>query len=189
MDEENKVVATATTQKKNIWGVLVLLIVCIAVMFGTWYFSRTYLEAYPIEGTSMYPTINDNDFALIFKTKKVKYNDVFIFYRPEEDKYLVKRVIGLAGDKIDITYSAEDGLFHVYRNGEMLSEDYINEPIDNHNGTYNELSVTVPEGKIFYLGDNRMHSTDSHYGYFYADVENVQGVAFLKYKGSKIKFL
>lgn len=186
MEEENK---TVVTQKKNIWGIVALLLVCLLVMGGTWYFSHNYLEVFPIDGSSMYPTINDSDFALIFKTKKLKYDDVFIFYRSEEDKFLVKRVIGLAGDKIDITYSDEDGLYHVYRNGKKLSEDYINEPIDNSNNTYFNLSVTVPENKIFYLGDNRMHSTDSHYGYYYADIENIQGKVILKYKGWKIKFL
>lgn len=174
-------------QKKNIWGVVALIIVCIAVMAGTWAFSHYCLEVFPIEGSSMYPTLNDKDDALIFKTQKVKYDDVIIFYNRDLNKYLVKRVIGLSGDKIDITFSEEDQVYHVYRNGEMLSEKYINEPMVKDR-TYNELSLTVPEGKIFYLGDNRLHSTDSHYGYYLADVNEVQGKVILKYKGWKIKF-
>ena len=184
MDENNNL----GVQKKNIWGIVALLIVCIAVMVGTWAFSHYCLEVYPIEGSSMYPTIEDDDFALIFKTKKLKYDDVFIFYRPQENKDLVKRVIGVAGDKIDITFSEEDQLYHVYRNGEMLTEKYINEPMMK-GYTYNELSLTVPEGKIFYLGDNRLHSSDSHYGYYFADIDEIQGRVLLKYRGWKVKFL
>lgn len=187
MEEQN---TNVTTSKKNVWGIVALLIVCLLVMGGSWYFSSNYLEAFPIEGTSMYPTINDGDFALIFKTKKLKYDDIFIFLRSTDDKYLVKRAIGFEGDTIEIIKSEEDGLFHVYRNGEKLSEDYINEPINNYNETYSDLTVKVPEGKVFYLGDNRMHSADSHYGsYYLADVENIQGKVLLKYKGWNVKFL
>ena len=68
---------------------------------------------------------------------------------------LVKRVIGMAGDTIDIDF--ENGV--VYRNGNALDEPYTAEP------TYLQetvtFPVTVPEGCIFVMGDNRNNSTDS----------------------------
>ena len=68
---------------------------------------------------------------------------------------LVKRVIGIEGDTIDIDF--QNGI--VYLNGEALEEPYTAEP------TYLQESVTfpvtVPEGCLFVMGDNRNHSTDS----------------------------
>ena len=68
-----------------------------------------------------------------------------------QKKMLVKRVIGVAGDRIEI----KNG--YVYVNGEPLKEDYTKDGYTD--GTMNE--VTVPEGHIFVLGDNRQNSTDS----------------------------
>ena len=68
-------------------------------------------------------------------------------------KNMGKRIIGVAGDHIKI----EDG--KVYLNGEELNEPYLREGIITDGGTFNE--VTVPEGCVFVMGDNRPHSTDS----------------------------
>ncbi len=171
--------------KKRLRNIIVLVLICLAVTGGAFYFSRTYLVVYPIEGVSMYSTLEDGEFALVFRTHKVKYDDVIIFYYPDAGKHYVKRVIGLEGDKIEIKFSEEDEAYHVYRNGEMVSEEHINEPMRYSH----ELTVTVPQGKIFFLGDNRNESFDSHHGNVYAEVDKLEGVVFLKYKGSKIKFM
>jgi len=168
-------------KKKSFRGLIIFFIVLLLVMGGAYYFSHNYLVVFPIKGESMEETLHDGDNVLLFKTTKVNYDDVIIFYRPDEERYLVKRVIGLEGDKIEIKYSYDDSLYHVYRNGEVLSEEYIKEPMDRN---YTELSVTVPQGKVFFLGDNRLKSLDSHLGLF-ADVDQIQGVAFLKYTGWK----
>ncbi|MGL5086879.1 MAG: signal peptidase I [Clostridium sp.] len=65
---------------------------------------------------------------------------------------LVKRVIGVSGDEVDI----RDGF--VYLNNEKLDEDYVSS--DTVNGPFT-LPVVVPEGKLFVLGDNRKVSKDS----------------------------
>lgn len=155
-------------------------------MGGAFYFSRTYLIVYPIQGNSMSSTLEDGEYTLVFRTNKVKYDDVIIFFDYDGNRYLVKRVIGLEGDKIDIKYSDEDKAYHVYRNGEMVNEDYIKEPMTSY---VQEISVTVPKGKIFFLGDNRNDSYDSHHGNVYADKKMLEGVVFLKYKSGKIKFM
>lgn len=170
--------------KKTIRNLIILLLVCLIVMGGAFYFSRTYLVVYPVKGMSMEPTINDSDFVLLFRTQKVKHDDVIVFYCPEYDKDFVKRVIGLENDQIDIKYSPEDDNYHVYRNGELIPEGNIKEPM-KYNG---EISVKVPAGKVFFLGDNRMDSIDSHVGLL-ADIEEIKGVAFVKYKGWNINFL
>ena len=110
-----------------------------------------------VDGHSMEPTLHEQDRLLVQST----------FYKPQRGdvvvvdgyinycKPLVKRVIALGGDTVDI--DAEKGI--VYVNGEALDEPYTAEP------TYTEGNIgfplTVPEGQLFLMGDNRQHSTDS----------------------------
>lgn len=70
-------------------------------------------------------------------------------------KPLVKRVIGKAGDTIDIDFTA--GI--VYRNGEALDEPYTAEPTYTYEGI--DFPLTVPDNCLFIMGDNRNGSKDS----------------------------
>lgn len=81
--------------------------------------------------------------------------DIVTFWSDELDKLLVKRVIGLPGD----TVSFSGG--YVYINGQRLEEEYL----DQQGGTIspNQSSFTVPEGCLFFLGDNRSGSNDARY--------------------------
>ena len=107
---------------------------------------------------SMIPTIHEGDRVIILRLphlfgKRPARQDVVVFAPGEEfgnDDDLLKRVIGLPGDTVEI----KSGL--VYVNGEALDEPYINEP---RRKDYDE--VTVPEDCYFMLGDNRNHSRDS----------------------------
>lgn len=171
---------------KKVRDIIIIFLICAMIMGGAFYFSRNFLVVFPIKGVSMENTIEDTEYVLLFKTTKIKYEDIIVFYCAEEEGYLVKRVIGKPGDTIEIKHSEQDDCYYVYRNGDRLVEDYIKEPMVNN---YYETTTTVPEGKLFFLGDNRNHSYDSHYGLL-ADISQIQGVAFLKYTNWKnIHFL
>lgn len=87
-----------------------------------------------------------------------------VFFSEEYNERMVKRLIGLPGDMIEI----KDGV--VIRNGEKLNEDYVKNK-DLYNGTYE-----VPQGKYFFLGDNRPISADSRlWKNPYIDGSNIQG--------------
>ncbi|MBD1373377.1 signal peptidase I [Hazenella sp. IB182357] len=141
--------------KLSIW----LICFAFAVLFA--YSVNQYGFALSIvNGTSMQPTLHDGDRLLINRFKFLldtpQVGDVVTFKDPStEGRYLVKRVVGLAGDIIEI----ENGT--LYRNGEKIAEQYIDTPIED--GNYGPK--TVEFGTIFVMGDNRERyaSRDSRY--------------------------
>ncbi|MBR1747193.1 MAG: signal peptidase I [Clostridia bacterium] len=180
-------------KKKTIRSIIIIFLVCLLVAGGAFWFSRTFLIVFPIEGQSMENTLHNKDKVILFKTQNVDYGDIVIFIKPgweapDTHKFYVKRVIGLPGDHIEIKYDLDDTLFHVYRNGTKLDESYIKEKVN----AYNEVDVVIPDGKFFFLGDNRMNSNDSHTqgGTFLGTLSDIQGKAFVRYSGwTDISFL
>ena len=116
-----------------------------------------------VYGVSMEPTFKSSDYLLISKQaysgdRSPQRGDVIVFTSHMKDengenKKLIKRVIALPGETVEVT----DG--KVYINGKELKESYTKDGTTN--GTV--YSVEVPEGRVFCLGDNRLHSTDSRF--------------------------
>jgi signal peptidase I len=112
-----------------------------------------------VDGRSMLQTLHDNDRVImsnLFYTPKK--GDIVVFQAPAEafgGTPLVKRVIAVEGQTIDIDFVTGDVLV----DGVKQNEPYINEP------THNRLDFTepliVPPGHIFVMGDNRNNSSDS----------------------------
>ena len=158
---------------KKVLKTIASLAIIIGLAYLLSFFATQYLIAsIPIDGHSMEPTIHDGDRAVVYRLAEPKYGDIVIFYSALDSKYLVKRVIGLAGDTIEVKREGSDS--YVFRNGEKLIEPYINEEMD-----YIQDEVVVGEGQFYYLGDNRNFSSDSHYGNL-GDMEQIVGVVFLR---------
>ena len=105
-----------------------------------------------ITDSSMNPLLNDNDIVLTFKTNKLKRGDIIAFYHG--NKILVKRVIGVSGDWVNIE---QDGL--VFVNGEKIEENYVKEFIKGD--ASDEYPIQVGEKSVFVLSDERDILTDS----------------------------
>ena len=134
-------------------------------------------RAVGVSGTSMVPTLSDGDWlAVTAVTTDLRRGDIVVVTQPWERAIpIIKRVIGLPGDTVDIDF--DNGF--VYVNGEKLTEPYIAEPTHEYYDV--EFPVTVPEGHIFVMGDNRNVSLDSRSSKVgFADKRFVLGKAFFR---------
>ena len=113
-----------------------------------------------VDGWSMVPTLQNGDRLLVLNAPlcgAYRAGDVVIAAKStfENGEPIVKRVIATEGQVVDIDFTTGK----VYVDGEQLQEDYVNELTYRAEGT--EFPLTVPEGSVFVMGDNRNHSSDS----------------------------
>ncbi len=123
-----------------------------------------FLRLSSVSGSSMCPTLESMDQLMLqiagYNTRRnpPKRGDIVVVISEEfgSDTPLVKRIIGVAGDVIDIT---EEGRVSV--NGNVLQENYISETISPEERGSVDYPYTVSEGCVFVMGDNRNLSIDS----------------------------
>lgn len=112
-----------------------------------------------VQGPSMRQTLQQGDRLLVVNAPlagEYRRGDIVIARKDTfSDDPIVKRVIAVGGQTVDIDFS--EGV--VYVDGEALEEDYINDRTYTYEGT--DFPLTVPEGSVFLMGDNRNMSTDS----------------------------
>ena len=142
-----------------------------------------------VKGSSMLPNFVNNEYLLTDKLSyligKPQRGDVIVFKAPsteacaEESCEYIKRIIGLAGDKVKV----QGG--RVYLNDKLLEEPYLTPGTVSEPGEYclEGIDVTVPQGMVLPFGDNRMHSRDGReFGPIPLNSQKgVIGKAFFKY--------
>jgi len=132
------------------WSLPVVCALALAFLINKFIFFNV---SVPTE--SMYPTIKPGDKIFVlrnYKESSLKRGDILVFHSKEANEDLIKRLVGLPKEKVEIK---NDG--KVFINDVELEEPYVKYKSDI-TGVFN-----VPEGCYLFLGDNRANSVDSRY--------------------------
>lgn len=168
--------SSSIKQKIKENGITTIIALLLAVLIRIFIAEPRYIPS-----ESMYPTLETGDRLVV---EKVAYRlhspakgDIVVFQPPtqlrllgyEPNQAFIKRAIATEGE----TVAVQDGV--VYVNEQPLEENYIAAPPE-----YDLLPVTVPQGELFVMGDNRNNSNDSHvWGFLPA--KNVIGHAVFRF--------
>ncbi|CDH92189.1 Signal peptidase I [Clostridium botulinum B str. Eklund 17B (NRP)] len=149
------------------WGLTIISAVVIGLLLWKFLIYTVWITS-----GSMIPTLEVKDRLVatrVHNPENLNRGDIVIFDSDELKEILIKRLIGLPGDHIEI----KNGIVSV--NGEQLVEDYV-----KNNEDYDRI-FDVPQGEYFFLGDNRANSDDSRYWKNpYIKSEKIQGKAKVK---------
>ena len=167
--------ARPTTKKgsRTLLEFLIILLVTFTLCFGI---VRPFVaEVFYIPTESMVPTLEVSDRVVVNKLTYLfsvpQHGDIVVFESPDGEMDLVKRVVGVPGDSIEVVGGS------LYVNEERWEEPYLNRELPDTN-SYGP--VTVPEGHVFVMGDNRADSADSRYVIGPVPLEHIEGEAFMR---------
>ncbi|NJD02644.1 MAG: signal peptidase I [Ruminiclostridium sp.] len=136
------------------WILHIGIAVLIGVLIVTFVAQRTL-----VHDISMQPTLVEGDNLVVEKLSAklggLHKGDIIVFYVPEENRQLIKRLIAVEGDKVEIKNGK------VYINDKAVKEDYLRGVETQPLGFPEYDSLIVPKGFVYVLGDNRPNSKDS----------------------------
>lgn len=137
----------------------------LGIAAGSYLFvSHFVVQSVRVTGASMQPTLRNGQTCLlnrwIYLVRQPRYGDVVVLRDPTDQGLAVKRIVGVAGDEIEL----RDG--DVIRNSQRLKENFLQPDIPTYPAPRLRHQVLkCPPGKFIVMGDNRMNSTDSrNYG-------------------------
>lgn len=145
LQRENYKMRYAQVLRSTIY--ILITVAAVAVLVAT-----LFLPVLRIYGSSMTPSLTEKDIVVSLKGFGYERGDIVSFYY--NNKILVKRVIALPGEYVDID---EDG--NIYINDELLDEPYLQEKAFGECNI--KLPYQVPDDRVFVCGDHRSTSVDS----------------------------
>lgn len=147
------------------WCLPILIAIVLAVLLNKFAFFNI-----EVPTGSMIPTIKEGDKIFVLRNhtpKTLERGDIVVFHNDEVDKDLIKRLIGLPGENVEILYDGS-----IYINGIHLEEPYVKNP-SSLTGTF-----VIPQGNYLFFGDNRFGSEDARsWENPYVPYDNVMGEA------------
>lgn len=133
-------------EKLRYCSLITAILICIIVVNG--------IMPFRVSGVSMEDTLSDGSIVFVNKMcRNPSYGDIVVVKKKlnDNDVFLIKRVIGKAGDCVEFRHG------HLFLNGKRVVENYVSSEC-NDDGLW-----VVPKGMLFLLGDNRADSLDSRY--------------------------
>ncbi|KAA9006621.1 signal peptidase I [Paenibacillus spiritus] len=155
-------------KKKNevLEWIKAIAIALVLVILIRWLLFKPFI----VDGPSMKPSFHTGERVIVneilYKFREPERGEVIVFHVPQEGRDFIKRVIGVAGDKVQVEGDV------VTVNGKPIDEPYLKKALEQaheNNQLWNDKNFpnetfpngTVPDGHVFVMGDNRSDSTDS----------------------------
>ncbi len=157
LSEESTSEKNTGAGKRFLISLVRIILIVVAIVGISVVLTDKVFSAYKVSGDAMEPGLTPGEVVVCLKTTDVTRGDVVVLN--EDGKLLIRRVIGLGGDTVDI---GEDGMVAV--NGSFIDESYVDTLTLGK--TDITLPVTVPDGEVFLLGDNRQTAIDSRVSVF-----------------------
>lgn len=182
-EKESDIPAAETEQSSSLWhtvkenGITIAIALLISLVVRVFIAEPRYIPS-----ESMFPTLEVGDRLVVekvsYRFNEIHRGDIVVFEPPpqlqqqgyQSNQAFIKRAIALAGD----TVAVKDGVVIV--NDKPLTENYIAQPPN-----YEMIPVTVPEGTLFVMGDNRNNSNDSHIWGFLPETNAIGHAVFRFY--------
>ena len=130
-----------------------------------------------VVGPSMSPNYNEGDVMVVnklsYKFRNPKRGEVVVV--TAQEKYMIKRVIGIPGDKIEFKDNK------LYVNEQEYKEPYLKDDVVTNDFKLSDIGVegAIPDGKYLVLGDNRTNSLDGR-NYGLIDKKNIVGISMFR---------
>ena len=172
----------SVARKKFANELLQTLVLMVALFCGV----RIAFQNFRVEGPSMQPTLSSGELLWVNKAAYYRWDgqyvlggpqrgDIAVLHSPDpaDDVDLIKRIIGLPGDRVRVDRGT------VFINDQALTEPYIHFEA-NYTYPLDDQDLAVPADEYFVLGDNRSNSRDSHFGWF-VPAANLIGRSQLSY--------
>ena len=163
----NRKESSTKVQMIKEWVICIVIAAVVVISLNKFLIFKIYVPT-----GSMIPTINEEDqlfVSRIYNYDNIERGDILVFKSIEKNETLIKRVIGLPGETVNI----KSGVVSV--NGKEVQEDYVK---------YNDVfsgEYQVPKDKYFFLGDNRINSNDARFWKNpYIDQEDIEAKAQIK---------
>ncbi len=145
----------------TIWEIVEVFLIAIIAVAAIKYFL---IQPFIVNGASMEPAFVDGDYLLVdevsYRLSDPARGDVVVFKAPTNKSiYYIKRVIGLPGEKVDITENKVMITNTQHPQGFELQEPYLESALRQN--PFGNIVITLKDNEYFVMGDNRSNSLDS----------------------------